>query len=175
MIYTLEKLQETLEEIPKENRQGILCCFGNSFISKVIQHKTRENKDEIVPSHIALIYKDCLYESTSAPERVGNKRIPSGVRRYLLKDFYKMEYDKNTKYYFYSMKLPLNRLDKYIHLPYGKDTIVDFLIKDKSTGDSKGLICSQYANFVTKILKNNLCPNPAQMYRKILELIDKEG
>lgn len=153
---------------------GILFCFGDSFISKVIQLKTRLNKNEIVPSHVAIIFNDILYESTSAPERVGNKRIPSGVRRYLLKDFYKIEKDKNTKYFFYDKEISQKELDKYVHLPYGKDTIVDFLIKEESTGDSKGLICSQYANNVTHLLDES-CPTPADLYRKVLELIEKEG
>lgn len=175
MPYTLEQLKESFKNSNSKGRRGILFCFGDSFISKVIQLKTREYKNEIVPSHVAMIYDNFLYESTSASEKVGNKRIPSGVRRYLLKDFFKLEQGKNTKYVFYDMgDLPLNRLDKYTHLPYGKDTIVDFLVKDESTGDSKGLICSQYANLVTRLL-DKPCPNPAEMYRKVLELIEKEG
>ncbi len=170
MPYTLEKLQENINK----DSTGILFCFGESFISKVIQMKTRKEKNEIVPSHVAMIYNGFLYESTSAPERVGNKRIPSGVRRYLLKDFFKLEANKNTKYFFYDLELKSKFLEKYIHLPYGKDTIVDFLVSNESTGDSKGLICSQYANLVTRILDKS-CPNPAEMYRKVLELIEQEG
>ena len=172
MPYNLEKLKERIKD--SKIRQGILFCFGDSFISKVIQLKTRLTKDEIVPSHVAMIFNESLYESTSAPEKVGNKRIPSGVRRYLLKDFFKIEQDKNTKYYFYDMTLSEKLLDKYIHLPYGKDTIVDFLVKEASTGDSKGLICSQYTNAVTVLLKEP-CPTPADLYRKVLEIIEKEG
>lgn len=171
MPYTLEKLKENLKLY--KNPEGILFCFGESFISKVIQMKTRNSKSEIVPSHVALIYNGFLYESTSAPEKVGSKRIPSGVRRYLLADFFKMEMTKATTYFFYDVALPEKVLEKYIHLPYGKDTIVDFLIKDESTGDSKGLICSQYANLVTKLL-DKPCPNPAEMYREAVRRIEAE-
>lgn len=171
MPYDLYKLKEKLQDC--KIRRGILFCFGDSFISKVIQLKTRKSRNEIVPSHVAMIYDNVLYESTSAPEQVGNKRIPSGVRRYLLKDFYKLEQYKNTKYLFFDCDLSLKLLDKYIHLPYGKDTIVDFLVKDASTGDSKGLICSQYTNAVTKLLDKQ-CPTPADLYRKVLELIERE-
>lgn len=175
MPYTLQQLEERFKSYKNQKEiSGILFCFGESFISRVIQIKTRNSKEEVVPSHVAMVYKGHLYESTSAPEKVGNKRIPSGVRRYLLKDFLKMEQGKKTRYMFYEIDLPIKLLDKYIHLPYGKDTIVDFLIKDESTGDSKGLICSQYANLVTKLL-DKPCPNPAELYRKVLELIEQEG
>lgn len=172
MPYDLDKLKEILQS--KKICRGILFCFGDSFISKVIQLKTRKTKDEIVPSHVAMIYDNILYESTSAPEKVGVKRIPSGVRRYLLKDFYRLELGKSTKYLFFDYALSLKLLDKYVHLPYGKDTIVDFLIKDESVGDSKGLICSQYANIVTHLLTQP-CPTPADLYRKVSELIEQEG
>lgn len=172
MPYDLEKLKERIKDV--KIKQGILFCFGDSFISKIIQLKTRLTKDEIVPSHVAMIFNENLYESTSAPERVGNKRIPSGVRRYLLKDFFKIEKGKNTRYYFYDIALSEKLLDKYVYLPYGKDTIVDFLVKEASTGDSKGLICSQYANIVTRLLKES-CPTPADLYRKVIELIEQEG
>lgn len=172
MPYDLSKLKEILQS--KKVRRGILFCFGDSFISKVIQLKTRKTREEVVPSHVAMIYDNMLYESTSASDKVGVKRIPSGVRRYLLKDFYKLESGKFTKYLFFDCELPLKLLDKYVHLPYGKDTIVDFLIKDESVGDSKGLICSQYANIVTRLLKQP-CPTPADLYRKVVELIEQEG
>lgn len=172
MPYSLNKLKERL--LDRKNHRGILFCFGDSFISRVIQIKTRHSTNEIVPSHVAMIYDEQLYESTSAPERVGAKRIPAGVRRYLLKDFFKIESLKNTKYLFFEIDLSLKKLDKYIHLPYGKDTIVDFLIKDESTGESQGLICSQYANLVTRLL-DKPCPNPAELYRKVLELLEQEG
>lgn len=172
MPYPLSKLKEKLSD--KRDHKGILFCFGDSFISKIIQLKTKKTKDEIVPSHVAMIYNDILYESTSAPDIIGWKRIPAGVRRYLLKDFFKLETDKQTKYLFFEVDLQLKKLDKYVHLPYGKDTIVDFLIKDESTGDSQGLICSQYANLVTKLL-DKPCPNPAELYRKVLELLEQEG
>lgn len=147
---------------------GLLFCFGTSFISRVIQAKTKNYDDEQVPSHVAMIIDgQFLYESTSAPERLGNKRIPSGVRRYLLKDFYRLEKGKETKYYFYPCKLFSSQLEKYLFYPYGKDTIVDFLLKDGSDGDSKGLICSQYANICSEILIDEPCPSPADLFREI--------
>lgn len=147
---------------------GLLFCFGFSFISRVIQAKTREYDEELVPSHVAMIIDgQFLYESTSAPERLGYKRIPSGVRRYLLKDFFKLEKNKNTKYYFYPCDLLNSQLEKYLFYPYGKDIIVDFLLKDGSDGDSKGLICSQYANICSEILVDEPCPSPAVLFRKI--------
>lgn len=147
---------------------GLLFCFGSSFISRVIQAKTKEYDEELVPSHVAMIVDgQFLYESTSAPERLGYKRIPSGVRRYLLKDFFKLEKNKNTKYYFYPCDLLNSQLEKYLFYPYGKDTIVDFLLKDGSDGDSKGLICSQYANICSEILVDEPCPSPAVLFRRI--------
>ena len=90
---------------------GLLFCFGTSFISRVIQAKTKVYDEEQVPSHVAMIVNgQFLYESTSAPERLGNKRIPSGVRRYLLKDFYRLEKGKETEYYFYPCDLLSSQL-----------------------------------------------------------------
>lgn len=60
-----------------------------------------------------------------------------------------------------------SQLEKYLFYPYGKDTIVDFLLKDGSDGDSKGLICSQYANICSEILEDEPCPSPAVLFRKI--------
>lgn len=149
---------------------GLLFCFGSSFISRIIKAKTKEYDEELVPSHVAMIVDgQFLYESTSAPERLGNKRIPSGVRRYLLKDFFKLEKNKNTEYYFYPCDLLSSRLEKYLFYPYGKDTIVDFLLKDGSDGDSEGLICSQYANICSEILEDEPCPSPAVLFRKIIK------
>lgn len=147
---------------------GLLFCFGTSFISRVIQAKTKLYDEEQVPSHVAMIVNGrFLYESTSAPERLGNKRIPAGVRRYLLKDFYKLEKGKETEYYFYPCDLLSSQLEKYLFYPYGKDIIVDFLLRDGSDGDSKGLICSQYANICSEILADELCPTPADLFRAI--------
>lgn len=147
---------------------GLLFCFGSSFISRVIQAKTKEYDEELVPSHVAMIVDgQFLYESTSAPERLGYKRIPSGVRRYLLKDFFRLERNKNTEYYFYPCDLLSSQLEKYLFYPYGKDIIVEFLLKDGSKGDSRGLICSQYANICSEILVEEPCPSPAVLFRKI--------
>lgn len=151
---------------------GLLFVFGSSFISKLIQAKTRKFKREVVPSHVAIIYKGkFLYESTVASESVGNKTIPSGVRRFLLSDFFISEADKESKYYFVPMNVSITELEKHVHLPYGKDIILDFLLKDGSDGESEGLICSQYANLVTKLLDMD-CPSPANMFR---EAITKEN
>nr|DAQ09846.1 MAG TPA: hypothetical protein [Caudoviricetes sp.] len=159
---------DTLKALIRKSDTGLLFCFGNSFISRVIQAKTKEYDDELVPSHVAMIVNgQFLYESTSAPERLGNKRIPSGVRRYLIKDFYKLEKGKEAEYYFYPCNLLNLQLEKYLFYPYGKDTIIDFLLKDGSDGDSKGLICSQYANICSDILKDEPCPTPADLFRAI--------
>jgi hypothetical protein len=78
----------------------LLFCFGTSLVSQIISVKTRKNKTEIVPTHVALIIDgDYIYESTSQPDTLKNKTIPAGVRRYLLEDFYSLEKNKNTKYY----------------------------------------------------------------------------
>lgn len=159
---------DDLKRCVKKNYNGVLFCFGKSFISQIIMAKTRKDKDEIVPSHVAMIVDGTyLYESTSAEEKVGNKTIPAGVRRYLLSDFYKAEKNKGTMYFLYDIDLPKDKLEKYIHLPYGKDIILDFVLRDGSDGTSKGLICSQYANLVAGILPQIKCPSPAQLYRKV--------
>lgn len=155
-----------LKKLINKKDTGILFCIGKSFISKIIQAKTRRNIDEIVPSHVALIVDGTfLYESTSQDEKLGNKRIPAGVRRYLLKDFYRIEKNKDTEYLFFPCEINRKELEKYVHYPYGKDIILDFVLKDGSNGESRGLICSQYANKVTSII-DMPCPSPADMFRK---------
>ena len=166
-----EKDLLTLEELKKELKNqsnGLIFCFGSSFISRVIQSKTRLYKDEAVPSHVAMLVNNkFLYESTSQPEHVGDKTIPAGVRRYLLEDFLKSEKKKLTKYYFIPIGIISGEAEKYIHLPYGKDIILDFLLRDGSDGDSKGLICSQYANLCTRVVDES-CPSPAVLLRKLV-------
>lgn len=160
-----------LDEVLNERYSGIIFCFGTSLISRVIQAKTKIYEDELVPSHVALYYGDNIYESTTSEATVGYKRIKQGVRRWLIKDFIKAEYRKQTKYVVFEVDyLEREKADEYVHLPYGKDTILDFLLKDGSDGDSHGLICSQYANLVLQILPNKKCPTPADLYRKIIQL-----
>lgn len=173
IVHTIGSLKETLNKIYPLDREGLLFCIGTSFISKVIAAKTREKGDDIVPSHVAIVKGSFLYESTSTPEKIGNKKIPAGVRRYLLTDFYKIEKRKDTLYVFVPITLDIKELEKHIHRPYGKDIILDYLLKDGSDGDSKGLICSQYANLVTKLIDKE-CVNPVELYRKVLELEDKQ-
>lgn len=145
---------------------GILFCFGTSLVSKIIQAKTREYDGEVVPSHVAYIYGGFVFESTTDIVRVNNKIVKSGVRMWLLEDFIEAEKNKLTKYYLY----PTTNIDKDVlfnclHLPYGKDTIVDFLLKDTSEGDrTHGLICSQYVNKFTKLSRQR-CPSPADLFR----------
>ena len=106
----------TLKALICKGDTGLLFCFGSSFISRVIQAKTKEYDEELVPSHVAMIVDgQFLYESTSAPERLGNKRIPAGVRRYLLKDFLRLERTKNTEYYFYDTVAKNNNKSPTIH------------------------------------------------------------
>ena len=166
-IMSIRQLRNVLT--PASN--GLLFHFGTSFISQVIIKKTRESKDEIVPSHVAIVYNNFIYESTVSREDVGIKTIPAGVKRYLLKDFFKKEKNKDTTYYY----APFNRLfvpimEEHIFRPYGKDTIVDFLIKSESAGDSNGLICSQYVNMCTDLIPNMKCPTPADMFRAIINI-----
>lgn len=167
-IFSLNEIKALIQ-----NDTGILFCFGTSFISRIIAAKTRLVETEIVPTHVALIVNGkFLYESTSQPEKLGNKTIPAGVRRYLLKDFYKLETKKNTTYAFYPCSVNNDKLEKYIHYPYGKDLILDLLLTDGSDGESKGLICSQYANVVTGLM-DSPCPTPATMYRFVNSMEDK--
>lgn len=166
----LIKISE-LSKLINNSDVGILFCFGKSMISKIIQAKTRMNAYEVVPSHVAIVFCGYIYESTTEVVNVNNKTIPSGVRRWQLKDYFKAERKKETEYYFYPTVIYTDDLEKYVHYPYGKDTIVDFLLQDGSDGVSKGLICSQYANRVTKLM-NKDCPSPAELFRHCRKLED---
>lgn len=152
---------------------GLLFCFGTSLVSKIIMAKTRQDDGEIVPSHVAIVYGSFIFESTTDEVSINNKQIKSGVRMWLLNDYIESEKNKLTKYYFYRMNT--NQFDKdtmfeCLHLPYGKDTILDFLLKDSSDGtNTNGLICSQYANKCTKLSKQR-CPSPADLFRIVKDL-----
>lgn len=152
---------------------GLLFCFGTSLVSKIIQAKTRVEDGEIVPSHVAIIYGQFVFESTTDIVNINDKIVKSGVRMWLLTDFIEAEKNRLTKYYFYEMnqgKIDKDTLCNCLHLPYGRDTIIDFLLKDKSEGTStKGLICSQYANKATKLSKQR-CPSPADLFRIVKDL-----
>lgn len=160
-IYELEDLIEDNEG----KSSGVLFCFGTSFISRLIMAKTRLSKNEIVPSHVSLIYGNFIYESTTGEERVGHKYIRHGVRRWLLADFIKAEKSKLTKYIYLPAILNILKAEQCVHLPYGKDIILDFLLKDGSDGESNGLICSQYANLCLVNPHNKVCPSPADLLR----------
>lgn len=165
---------EQLKRIVNNEDVGLLFCFGTSFISQVIQAKTRLYTGEVVPSHVAIIHKGFIYESTTEEVKVNKKTIPSGVRRWLLKDFYKSEARKDTLYYFSTaVDISLEALENNIHRPYGRDTIVDYLLTDKSKGKSNGLICSQYANMVSGVILKN-CVTPAELYRATKKIETKE-
>ncbi len=157
-----------------KNETGLLFCFGTSFISRIIQLKTRLDENEIVPSHVAVVLNGkFIYESTAAQDKLSTKTIPAGVRRYKIQDFYRLENGKDTKYFFYPYEnINLDKLETYVHYPYGKDTILDFVLKDGSDGVSKGLICSQYANKVSGLMDME-CPSPAVLYRYVLSLEEK--
>lgn len=162
-----------LEEFLNNRHSGLIFCFGTSMISKIIQIKTREYDTEIVPSHVAMFYGNHIYESTTDIVHIGHKTIGSGVRRWLISDFIKSEHRKQTKYAVLNMEyFERDKADSYVHLPYGKDTILDFLLKDGSDGDSHGLICSQYANLVTGLLPKKKCPSPAELYRQALKITE---
>ena len=160
-----------LEEWLNNCHSGLIFCFGTSLISRIIQAKTRLTDDELVPSHVAMFCGEHIYESTTDIAKVGYKTIGQGVRRWLIKDFIKSEHKKQTSYIVYEIPyFDTQKADSYVHLPYGKDTILEFLLKDGSDGDSHGLICSQYANLVTEILPRKKCPNPAELYRRIIKI-----
>ena len=162
-----------LSKTIRGNNSGILFCFGTSVVSKLIMAKTRLECGEVVPSHIALLYGDWIFESTTEEVHINNKIIKSGVRNWLVKDFIEAEKKKLTKYYFYKMNsghFNVNQLTDCLHLPYGVDNIIDFVLKDKSNGDrTHGLICSQYANKVTGLSKQ-ACPSPADLFRIVKDL-----
>lgn len=167
-LMNVYELEEFINKKMTKDSKGLLFCFGTSFISKLIQAKTRLNPKEYVPSHVLMLSKTILYESTTSEEKVGFKKIKEGVRRWQVKDFLQAEKGKVTKYIYIDVDWNSKKADEYVHLPYGKDTILDFLLKDGSDGDSHGLICSQYANLCTKVLPNKACPNPAELYRRLL-------
>jgi len=170
-IYDLEKLFKGKNV--KYSGFGLLFCFGTSVVSKIIMARTQHYNYELVPSHVAIIYGGFVFESTTDEVHIGNKFIKSGVRMWLLKDFIQAEKNKLTKYFFY--KMDRNKFDRdtmldCLHLPYGKITIIDFLLKDSSEGThTNGLICSQYANKCTKLSKQR-CPSPADLYRIVKDL-----
>lgn len=163
MIFTsLQKIKNIIG-----NSSGLLFCEGNSFNSKLIRAKTRELIDERVPSHVAIIYRGFIYESTTREVDIGYKTIPGGVRRWLLKDYYKSEANKNTLYGFFRVDDRLfnkDVMEDNIHRPYGIDIILDIALKNGSDGSSRGLICSQYANLVLSILDKTV-PTPAELMR----------
>lgn len=154
---------------------GIVFCFGTSLVSRIIQAKTRIEEGEIVPSHVLLVWGNQVLESTTDVQTINHKRIPSGVRMWRLKDWIECEKKRLTKYFYYPYKnIDNDLMTDLLHLPYGRDTIVDFIIKDKSEGDrTHGLICSQYVNKVTKLSKQK-CPSPADLYRIVKDLMKGE-
>ncbi|MCM1324106.1 MAG: hypothetical protein NC218_08085 [Acetobacter sp.] len=155
-------------------KDGLLFCFGSSFISRLIQAKTKLYPEEIVPSHVAMLFNGHIYESTSGSEKVRGKTIPAGVRRWLLDDFYKVEHKKETTYVYVPCPLDEATLDAHIHKPYGKDAIVDYLLADKSKGSAKGLICSQYANLCAGYIDSPCC-TPAELYRTVLNELGRNN
>lgn len=165
--YKLMNIYDLIEHLNNQSKfkQGLLFCFGTSFISKLIQAKTKNNPNELVPSHIAMIVGNHVYESTTSTEKVGYKKIKGGVRRWLLDDFFEAEKSKLTRYIFIPEVVWEHICEEHVHLPYGKDTILDFVLKDGSDGDSHGLICSQYANLCIKYPMKSLCPSPAELMR----------
>lgn len=173
-LLNIYDLQEKLKgHSVKYSGFGLLFCFGTSLVSKIIMAKTRKEDGEVVPSHVAMVFGEFIFESTTDEIHINDKEIKSGVRMWLLKDFIEAEKNKLTRYYFFNLNR--NKFDKdtmveCLHLPYGKDTIIDFLLQDKSEGtNTKGLICSQYVNKCTKLSKQR-CPSPADLFRIIKDL-----
>lgn len=176
-IFELDELLKSKTKGIKYSCFGLLFCFGTSLISRAIQMKTREYDDEVVPSHVAILFGEYIFESTTSEEFVNHKKIHEGVRMWMIEDFIEAEKNKLTKYYVYKMsqaQFDVDNLMHNLHLPYGRDTIVDFVFKNKSNGDkTHGLICSQYANKCTKLSKQR-CPSPADLFRIIKDLEKKE-
>ena len=164
-LMNIYELEEFVTKRMTKNEKGILFCFGTSFISRIIIAKTRLDKNELVPSHVALLTKDFIYESTTDEEKIGYKKIKQGVRRWLTKDFLNAEKSKLTKYVYIPHEWSTSIAENYVHYPYGKDTILDFLLKDGSEGESHGLICSQYANMCIKYKSKKNCPTPVDLFR----------
>lgn len=164
---TLKEFQKTIKYV---DYPVVVFAFGESMISKIIQIKTREYKQEIVPSHTFSVVDGFVYESTSAPDHLTDKTIPAGVRRYRTVDFFESEIGKKTNYMIFTPESAIFNYDiaeKYVHYPYGKDSIVEFLVKDKSVGESRGLICSEYVNKCWNISTAKR-PSPADLYRILL-------
>lgn len=147
------------------NKSGLLFCFGTSFISQLIQAKTRLHPYEQVPSHVAVVFNNYIYESTTEVVHINKKIIPAGVRRWLITDYLKSERRKDTSYFFYPMVIALDTAEYFVHYPYGKDIILDYLLQDGSDGSKYGLICSQYANKVAGFPINQEVVSPAELYR----------
>ena len=144
--------------------EGLIFCFGKSIISRLIQAKTRLDLTELVPSHVAMYKGYYIYESTTDRVKIGHKTIPAGVRRWQLDDYVKSEKRKDTDYNIVPVHLDLDNLEGYIHYPYGIDSILDYILKDGSDGESDGLICSQYANLCCKAI-DAPCVTPAELAR----------
>lgn len=164
----LFKADELKKNITPE-KYGLLFCFGTSFISRLIQAKTRLHPYEQVPSHVAVIFGNYIYESTTEVVKVNKKTIPAGVRRWLIADFIKNEKKKDTQYFFYPMIVHLDMAEQFVHYPYGKDIILDYLLRDGSDGSKNGLICSQYANKVVGQPINQEVVSPAELFRWALD------
>ena len=160
----LFKVNELKKRIYPE-KYGLLFCFGTSFISQLIQAKTRLHPYEQVPSHVAVIFDKSIYESTTEIVKVNKKTIPSGVGRWLITDYLKNEKTKETSYYFYPVIIRLDIAEEFVHYPYGKDIILDYLLQDGSDGSKYGLICSQYANKVAGNPINQEVVSPAELFR----------
>lgn len=164
MARELVKINELKKLLEKDNQYGILFCFGTSFISKLIQAKTRLNPYEKVPSHVAIIFGGYIYESTTEIVKINKKIIPPGVRRWLLSDYLKHEKKKETSYDFFPAVIRLGIAEEFVHRPYGKDIILDYLLEDGSDGSKNGLICSQFANKVVGYIDKEVV-SPAELYR----------
>ena len=131
-IFELEKLLKCDVTGVDYSGFGLLFCFGSSLVSKIIMAKTRQFDGEIIPSHVAIVYGSFIFESTTDSVKVNHKTIPQGVRMWLISDYIKAENERLTKYYFYKMKptaFNKDQLLQNLHLPYGVDSIVDFVLK----------------------------------------------
>ncbi len=138
-------------DILDKRRTYIGLQYGTSFIANKIRKYSKEyapNSKEI-PTHVlAFKYRFgtwWIYEShMDAHKDMG---IPSGVRRFKLELWLKIE--KQSEFKIYPMKFSIKKLEDYIGQSYGTGDIKELMKASifKSNGKQKnrqGLICSEY-------------------------------
>lgn len=156
--------------------------YGNSAIAKRIAKHTKQYAPDspLIPTHVmAMVFRLgewWVYEShLKAHKKLG---IPSGVRRYKLSTWLKIE--KVNEFKFYPIKVSLKSLEEYIGLPYGVGDIKNLLKASifKNNGKQKdkfGLICSEYIALCMPSIRQYLqlsawCITPAHFQKYFDEI-----